>query len=61
MYNVAFNDGTIREYDVTQEVDSDGYSLALMIVIVNYQRKNEAAAVSKDDNDVITERRKKRL
>jgi hypothetical protein len=52
--------GTIREYElVTQKVDSDGYSLMLMTGIVfNYRRKNEAAAVSKDD---VTRRGQKRL
>jgi hypothetical protein len=67
VYDVEFPDGTIREYaanliaeNMLTQVDSDGYSLTLIEGIVEY-RRDEAGAVSKDDDYVITKRGQKQL
>ena len=62
IYEVEFSDGQVKEYaanciaeNMLTQVDSDGYSLTMMKGIIDF-KKDDAAAVDKQDGFVTTRR-----
>jgi hypothetical protein len=60
LVTTEFPDGQIKEYaaniiaeNMLTQVDSDGYSITMMDGIIDY-RKDDAVAVAKSDNYVVT-------
>jgi hypothetical protein len=67
VYEVEFPDGQTKEYaantiaeNMLSQIDSDGYSTALMQGIIDY-KKDEATAIPKTDKWVVTSRGQRRL
>ena len=67
VYEVEFSDGQIKEYsanvlaeNILLQVDHEGYSITLMVGIVDY-KKDESVAVSKRDQWVVTKRGQRRM
>ena len=67
IYEVEFPDGQVKEYaaniiaeNMLTQVDSDGFSTSLMEGIVDY-KKDEATAVPKSDQYVVTRRGQRKL
>ena len=66
-YDVEFPDGQVKEYianiiaeNMLTQVDSDGYSLSLMDLIVDHQR-DPSQAILMEDKYIRTKSRQKRL
>ncbi len=62
LYKVEFPDGRVKEYaahvivdNMLCQVDSEGFSTTMMEAIVDY-RKDDATAVNKSDQYVITKK-----
>ena len=67
IYEVEFNDGTIKEYsanvitdNMVQQVDSEGFILTLMEGIADY-KKDSDTAINKHVKYIVTRRSQRKL
>ena len=67
LYDVEFPNGTVKEYsanviaeNMITQVDSDGFTITTMKVIIDHE-KDETTAISKQDMYITTSRGQRRL